>query len=182
MSQEGREGGTYCQHLPLHTLLRMVLLFPDCISASAARPAGQNPFCCTSCKVPLPFIGSCCQPQIHPLQPHTFMSFRCAFPMWGLFPTPDYPFLIFFELKNLTDPSFHRRPETSSGNSIFYYREQHCLHPWFFSFPALQYQRQVLFHLVHLTYQRHVERALNYMVPWASGLLYCRHKSILIVK
>lgn len=103
--------------------------FPDCISASAACPAGQTPFCHTSCKVPLPFIDSYCQPQIHPLQPHTFMSFRCAFPVRGLFPTPDYLFLIFFELKNLTDPSFHRRPETSSGKSFFYFLEQYCQHP-----------------------------------------------------
>lgn len=77
--------------------LSQLLSFPDCISASAACPAGQTPFCYTSCKVPLPFIGSCCQPQIHPLQPHTFMCFRCAFPVWGLFPTLDNLFLIEFK-------------------------------------------------------------------------------------
>lgn len=41
------------------------------------------------------------------------MSVTCAFPVEGLFPILDYYFHVFFELKNLIDPGFQRRPEIS---------------------------------------------------------------------
>lgn len=85
-----------------------VLLFPDCISASAACPAGQTPLCCASCKAPLHFTGSCCQPQIHPLQPHTFHEVQICFSHARALSYPWFPFSDLLWIEKSHWPRFSR--------------------------------------------------------------------------